>query len=536
MLGAGAKSTIVRRQLPKLYACVTKTSLENLRNKALFSLDVLDAKGIRRIKIPLHECLILELKEAGYTESSGYLQDLIYDNTQLVNEDDLGIVVDLRKRSDYLEHICGHLQKAEKEHDAGNTKKETLQLLGLAQYYSEKEKGILWLSEKFYLASIAVSSQFLIDGGRQKACCKYYYAKFLLDKFPLQDNEEPFNILTEVRDASIGKTWILQEDAEDGKSDTVFGATAIQLHRVLINNAKRLRATDAAKAERLARLAERRARDADDINKEAEAIIEIGVCQLVMNNLNNAQKTFERALKIHMRSDNTEGICETKMHLAAVMQRLGDHETSAKLLTEMGIKAMDNGLRRQLGRALHLLGELHLRREKPELGTQHLSEAFMCFMGFSFNSIKSDVIQKEPDGGEKSISSIYDEHSTEEYEEEAEQSRLMTAISAGQELMASYFNLLNDAGTCAVAQMKTIEWKLDQLGWWLRKPHHDYLPCMCPTHRRTPLDVLWLKLQVKTNASMAESTFHIDVGRTDTIQDLRRLHSSYVRTPNDGEA
>lgn len=48
----------------------------------------------------------------------------------------------------------------------------------------------------------------------------------------------------------------------------------------------------------------------------------------------------------------------------------------------MGELAMQNGLRRHLGRALHLLGELHLRRERPDLGTQHLEEAFMCFMGY----------------------------------------------------------------------------------------------------------------------------------------------------------
>ena len=63
-----------------------------------------------------------------------------------------------------------------------NTKKECLELLGLALHYAEKGKGILWLAEKFFLASIAVSSQYLIDGGRQKGCCKYHYACFLLDK------------------------------------------------------------------------------------------------------------------------------------------------------------------------------------------------------------------------------------------------------------------------------------------------------------------------------------------------------------------
>lgn len=60
---------------------------------------------------------------------------------------------------------------------------------------------------------------------------------------------------------------------------------------------------------------------------------------------------------------------------------MGDHEAAAQLLTEMGAMAMEYGLRRHLGRALHLLGELHLRRERPELGTQHLQEAFFCFMG-----------------------------------------------------------------------------------------------------------------------------------------------------------
>lgn len=61
---------------------------------------------------------------------------------------------------------------------------------------------------------------------------------------------------------------------------------------------------------------------AGELAKTAEAIIEIGICQLMMNNLNNAQKTFERALKIHTDSFNVDGLCVTKMHMAAVLQRL----------------------------------------------------------------------------------------------------------------------------------------------------------------------------------------------------------------------
>lgn len=38
-------------------------------------------------------------------------------------EDDIGIVVDLRKREDYLEHICNGLRIAEKERDRGIEKK-----------------------------------------------------------------------------------------------------------------------------------------------------------------------------------------------------------------------------------------------------------------------------------------------------------------------------------------------------------------------------------------------------------------------------
>lgn len=67
--------------------------------------------------------------------------------------------------------------------------------------------------------------------------------------------------------------------------------------------------------------------------------------------------------------------------------RLGEYHAASKLLTEMGALAMEHGLRRQLGRALHLLGELHLRRERPELGTQHLREAFQCFMGLDWQIV-----------------------------------------------------------------------------------------------------------------------------------------------------
>lgn len=60
---------------------------------------------------------------------------------------------------------------------------------------------------------------------------------------------------------------------------------------------------------------------ASDIRKTAEAIVEIGISQLLMNNLNNAHKTFLRAFKIYEEDNNIEGLCDTRMHLAAVMQR-----------------------------------------------------------------------------------------------------------------------------------------------------------------------------------------------------------------------
>ncbi|CAG9792066.1 unnamed protein product [Diatraea saccharalis] len=183
-----------------------------------------------------------------------------------------------------------------------------------------------------------------------------------------------------------------------------------------------------------------------------------------MNNLNNAQKTFERAFKIHSESKNIEGLCETRMHLAAVMQKLGDHEMAAKLLTEMGALAMEYKLRRQLGRALHLLGELHLRRERPDLGTQHLAEAFSCFMGTAGYQDNSGISITPTKQDEKGVFIFSKKTTNEIYEEEAEQSRLMMSISAGQELMASYFDLLREAGTCAVAQTKIIEWKLSRAG------------------------------------------------------------------------
>ncbi|XP_053599872.1 uncharacterized protein LOC128669229 [Plodia interpunctella] len=529
---------IERRKLPKLMACMTKQSLENLRNKALFSLDVLDAKGIRRRKQPLHECLVLELKEAGYSESADYLQDLLYDNMQLLAADDIGIVVDLRKREDYLEDIAVGLMKAEKHRDRGETKQEALQLLSLALQYAEMGKGILWLAEKFYLASIAVASQFLLDGGRQKGCCKYHYGKFLLDKFPGADPEESFLILTEVRDSAIGKSWYLHEPNADGEvfpKETLFGASAIQLHRVLLDKARAIRKKDTGKAERLARLAERRAKDANETGKTAEAILEIGVCQLAMNNLNNAQKTFERAFKIYTDSNNIEGLCDTRMHLAAVMQRLKDHEMAAKLLTEMGALAMEHQLRRHLGRALHLLGELHLRRERPELGTQHLAEAFVCFMGLSCVGVESSVSQFKYDSNDSDdgVTSIYEKKKNEIFEEEAEQSRLMMAISAGQENMASYFQLLKEAGECAVAQMKTIEWKLAHAGWWIKRQHHDFLPCLCPTHQRTPLDILRFQLklleELGSKAMLGSISRLMEHTPLETVNDIQKLRSSQIK-------
>ncbi|CAK1578495.1 unnamed protein product [Parnassius mnemosyne] len=528
---------VKKRQLPKLMACMTQNSIENFRNKALFSLDTIDAKGIRRRKLPLHECLILELRESGFFETSDYLQNLIYDNIQILAQDDIGIVIDIREKENFLEHICAGLQKAERERDKDNKKKECLEFLKLAMYYSEMGKGILWLAEKFFLASIAVGSHYLVDGGRQKACCKYHYASFLLDKFPDADPEESFEIFTEVRDSAIGKDWVLFEDESEIKDDvpnSVFAATVLQLHRVLLQKARMIRNEDPAKSERLSRLAERRAKDATDTPKIAEAIIEIGISQLTMNNLNNALRTFKKAFKIYSESKDIHGMCETNMHLAAVMQKIGDNEAAAKYLTEMGALAMEHGLRKHLGRALHLLGELHLRRERPDLGTQHLAEAFTCFMGY----LVQDVGKKEGSTLKNTailptdLDVIYESDETEKFVEEAEQSRVMMAVSRGQELMASYFNQIKDAGSCVVAVIKIIEWKLSKAGWWVDQDHHRLIPCSCSVHHRSPLDVLRFQLPPSFvddyNMESHSEGFSL-LNRTSTTENIQTLRSSYIR-------
>lgn len=59
--------------------------------------------------------------------------------------------------------------------------------------------------------------------------------------------------------------WPLYDEGEEEVTpevpDSVFSATAVQLHRVLLSKARIARDVDPAKSERLSRLAERRARD-----------------------------------------------------------------------------------------------------------------------------------------------------------------------------------------------------------------------------------------------------------------------------------
>ncbi|XP_041972632.1 uncharacterized protein LOC121728539 isoform X2 [Aricia agestis] len=515
---------LTKRKLPKLKACMSKKSIENLQNKELFNLEKFDAQALRRRKRPLHKCIILELQETGFTDSSDYLRDLIEDNIQLLEFDDIGIVVDLRKKHDYLEHITASLKRVEKYRDADDKKNESMELLKLALYFAEREKGIIWLAEKFFLCAIAVSSDYLLDGGQQYNRCNCLYAKFLLDKFPGVDLEQPFAILTEVRDRTIGKDWLLFEASEDGDKDlpteTIFSTAAMALHGVLLNKAKLCRNTDTAKSETLARLAERRARDANDTLKTAEAIVEMGISQLMMNNLNNAEKSFGRALSTYTEHNHVEGMCKALMHMAAVKQRLGYFDEAASLLMEMGSSAMNHGLRKQLGRALHLLGELQLKRERPDLGTQYLYEAFQCLLGAAFQKPAESL---EPCQKETEVYDLYSSSAAEAFAEDAEQSRLMMAVSAGQEHMASYFKLIQEANDCTIAKVLVIEWKLSHAGWWNEREHHQDIPCACPKHQRSPLDVLKAK---KGKEGGAEESEAVVLGRTDTTNDVTKLISS----------
>ncbi|GBP57996.1 hypothetical protein EVAR_32927_1 [Eumeta japonica] len=540
------EKSIEKRKIPKLMACMTKNSVENMRNRALFNLDTLDAKGLRRLRMPLHECLIIELRESAHIESSHFLQDLMYDNMQLLQNDDLAVVVDLRKRHDYLEHISEGLQKAECQKGKGHPDKETRQFLTMALFYSEKGKGILWLAERFFLVAMAISSQHLIDGGRLKACCKYHYSKFLVDKsfgnmmralkptHPVIRGSHVASAGSQCRQSAASphiyarittghaalEGWLLYEG---GDGDTISGTTVIkaaakQLHRILLMKARQIRGEDPSKSESLCRLAEARAMDAQDSNRRAEAVVEIAISQFVMKDLNNALLTFERAYNIYHHSKNIEGLCNTNMHIASVMQRLDDHARAEKILLEMGTLAVERGLRRHLGRALYLLGELNLSREKPELGVQYFKEAFGCFMAYDwmnknifqtkdFGNEGDTRTDKEQTNEEQQIQGREDDSSGTESREgsakgnfresitpsdihNAEKARLMMAVCAGQERMASYFDLLRTADDCNIARMKIIQWKLSNQTWWTDKEMYDFQSCPCPDHNRTPLDAV----------------------------------------------
>lgn len=59
------------------------------------------------------------------------------------------------------------------------------------------------------------------------------------------------------------KKWLLYEDDGDGVQISLFCAAAIQLHRILLREARNTCKRDPFKAERLSRLAERRATDGE---------------------------------------------------------------------------------------------------------------------------------------------------------------------------------------------------------------------------------------------------------------------------------
>uniref|UniRef100_A0A6P7GF22 Tetratricopeptide repeat protein 29 n=1 Tax=Diabrotica virgifera virgifera TaxID=50390 RepID=A0A6P7GF22_DIAVI len=373
---------------------------------------------IREFRLPLHEALIINLKESGFISASSYIKELIDYQENMRKLSGPGsttfVLPQIKFAKEQLGILSQSLKTAERFHEAGAYSEECQEFLNLAVSFGFGHCDWWWLGEQLLVQSIRVSSEYSENiGHKYEALSRYSYARFLMDNVKEFQNAE--KQLRLARHLAQNKVWTGRVYFPNERG-TLYMQTNRAIFDCVLKQVKTMMETDMEKAIILADQARRRAAEACFRLGETKALVLKGICELETRRAKSAINSFLRALNIQERWGTVEGICKIKIHLAKAYLMDDCANSSLKILMELKDHAEENDLPFYLGQAYKNLGEYYLLIGDPERATPLLDESIKIFQ----------TCKDRP--------------------KESNAARDMRAISGGLQLFPKYVDVLLKAG------------------------------------------------------------------------------------------
>ncbi|XP_015111019.1 uncharacterized protein LOC107037144 [Diachasma alloeum] len=406
-----------------------KVEIHEVKANLKVQLPALTPTGVRRYRVPHHETVLLELKEAGFQEAEDYFKQVYEHEAKSINLE----TKRLKEQRHLIERIKYGLVNAELAKRANKPMEQTIQMLETALFFQSLMPEWFWIADKVFQSALKISTEIVEDDGEMLNIVKYIYGTFLFHK--VKDARSAFTLLDEARKASEGKRWNASKILK-AKQWPLFQESNLILNEVLIALAEQSKDEDPNLAVKILIDAIERASDSGDEEHLAKALYEAAKMQLSADNISEALQNFSKYLAIVETIPDPNGVCNGYKELASVYKVLKDVEGVKRHLVSFKEHAEKSGLAARLADAHYCLGEFELEQGRPSSATPHLT--------FAFESYKKLEMVKEMD-----------------------KARFLAGVSKGEELKTSYLAMIEKCKeNDAEAFRKLLEWTHRRTPFW----------------------------------------------------------------------
>lgn len=345
-----------------------KFSSGDEKRKLLEKVPKLTFSEVRRHRIPFHEALLAELKEANLVSAFDFFNEIV--------EFDLENSEQLVKDSKILEKIFDTLQQAE-----SLSKEDGVELqLTLAGNLLEAKK-LLWLVEKIYLRALHLIKHLQLEGSQTEAIAQYFNGKFICENYAR--HQEAVEYLEAAYKTSLNHDeWGTSIDCDEKAELRVVIAN--QLCKSLIKLSEQLRKNDAKEAmEPATRALEVIGRHVNTSNTILliEAEIELVCCFQILDDTGRALSHLQHSLghsKLHNLYAETFKILVKQSECYAAMKDDSKYEETLIEATDVVKLHLESKI---VGDVLVDLGQYYAQQNKVEKATDFFEKASEIFLG-----------------------------------------------------------------------------------------------------------------------------------------------------------
>lgn len=309
-------------------------------------LPLLSFQEVRRLRIPLHEALLLELTEGGFKNAASFFNILLHYDQEQQNG--------LMKDEQLLEQLFNQLMETE-----FCTKETEIEiLLELAR----KSTSIHWLADKIYSRTFTMLKVYELEDTRLDASLQYFYGKFLSNN--TAKLQEAASYLDVAYTISYGvDDWLLKDDL--AKTEKLYVLARYELCKSLNQLSEMVREDYPEEALAYANKSLkilRRCRQQTDRNLEVDTELAIGQCFMEMQSFEKALMHLEMALWLSKSNELKEQGITALMKIFECNKRSNDDDKIEETLDRARAYAAENLLASKEGDILVMHGQYCVKR------------------------------------------------------------------------------------------------------------------------------------------------------------------------------